>query len=298
MANSIMLFPVPLVASFSSIDGARFTVNLINSPMPWHQSLQGYRGDVVVDTSNFAQFMVNISLGEPPVPQLLTMNTVVSSDNKCDSNNNCKFYVGYTDGSTAKGVIATEKVTLTTSDEGMVSILDVVVGCGHDNHETFEQTSGILGLGPESISLARQHRWRVVWLLTLGPPSRCSMRLAAYEALSTEVTSLLQGKLERVNHPTYLCYKGDVSRDLTGSPVVTFEFAGGVELGFDVQSLFLRNGSGEFCITVKKSPPGYKNKNMIGVTAQQNYNVGYHDLVGKKVTFQRIDCQLLEMSIN
>ncbi|GLU10538.1 hypothetical protein SLE2022_273320 [Rubroshorea leprosula] len=403
MTNSTLLCLVFLVASFSCSHG-RFAFKLIYSPRPRHPSLQDYRGDVVADASNNGQFMVNISLGEPPVPQLLVMDsgsdllwtqclpcincfkqftpifdpsksstyktlpctspscTVGSSEDKCDPNNNCEFDMTYADGSTANGVIATEKVTLTTSDEGMTSVLDVLIGCGHENQGIYGQTSGVLGLGPENVSLVRklgskfsycignirdpQYSYNQLILgndavlqgdntpldiyngfyyLTMEGIRIGEKRLnidrgafertasgeggtvidsgttvsflveAAYEPLSAEVISLLQGKLERVNDPTFLCYKGDISRDLTGFPVVTFEFAGGAELGLDVLSLFIDNGSGEFCMAVQESRNDDQ-WNMIGVLAQQNYNVGY-DLVGKQLTFQRIDCQLLELSI-
>ncbi|XP_038695459.1 aspartic proteinase CDR1-like [Tripterygium wilfordii] len=114
----------------------------------------------------------------------------------------------------------------------------------------------------------------------------------AYNSLSDQVKSLLDGKLERViKNPKILCYKGDIDRDLSGFPVVTFHFAGGVELGLDTGSMFINNGAGGFCMAVRES--NLNGLNLIGIMAQQNYNVAY-DLFGKAVHFQRIDCELLE----
>ncbi|GLT38387.1 hypothetical protein SLA2020_126430 [Shorea laevis] len=404
MANSTLLFLVFLVASFSSTHG-RFAAKLIYSLRPRHPSLEDYRGGIVAEAGDAAQFMVNISLGEPPVPQLLTMDTgsnlmwvqclpcincfeqfppffdpfksstynnlsctspncLISPGGKCDPINNCKFYEQYLDGVTTAGAIATEKVSLTTSDEGTSSISDVVFGCGHDNRGYNGQPSGILGLGPVSSLVSKlgskfsycigsikdpQYAYNQLILgdgavlqgdntpleiynsfyyltmegirvgekrLGIDPEvfkrtdtreggvvidsgsTITSLTQAAYEPLSAEVIGMLQGKLERVKDPdipTLLCYKGVISRDLMGFPVVTFEFAGGAELSLDVESLFQDNGPEEFCMAVNESVDG-KNLNVIGVMAQQNYNVGY-DLVGKQVTFQRIVCQLLEMSV-
>ncbi|XP_028751359.1 aspartyl protease UND-like [Neltuma alba] len=111
-----------------------------------------------------------------------------------------------------------------------------------------------------------------------------------YEPVASEVQKLLDGKLERSYDPYIpnLCYKGVISRDLTGFPVVTFHFAGGAELALDINSLFQENGKEEFCLALQES----QEMSIIGIMAQQNYNVGF-DVSGKNVFFQRIDCQLL-----
>lgn len=112
-----------------------------------------------------------------------------------------------------------------------------------------------------------------------------------YGPLSDEVKSLLDGKLERVNDHVdpRLCYKGVIERDLTGFPAVTFGFAGGAELSLDIYSFFEENGKEEFCLALHES----EELNIIGVMAQQNYNIGF-DVSAMKISFQRIDCELLE----
>ncbi|XP_038695461.1 aspartic proteinase CDR1-like [Tripterygium wilfordii] len=119
----------------------------------------------------------------------------------------------------------------------------------------------------------------------------------AYDSLSDQVKNLLDGKLERVSDnddPKALCYEGDIEKDLSGFPVVTFHFAGGAELGLEIGSMFIEHGLGRFCMAVKGSDlNGSNGLSVIGIMAQQNYNVAF-DLIGKAVYFQMIDCQLLE----
>ncbi|KAK4414864.1 Aspartic proteinase-like protein 1 [Sesamum alatum] len=115
---------------------------------------------------------------------------------------------------------------------------------------------------------------------------------SAYDPLMTEVKNLLNGVLKpaRVrNGENQLCYLGDLERDLKGFPLVTLHLAEGTNVDLDVEALFQRSTDGSaFCMAVVES-----RENMIGVRAQQYYNVGF-DLDAKRVSFQRIDCELLE----
>lgn len=344
------------------------------------------------------QFMANFSIGDPPVPQLLTMDTgsnlfwiqclpcikcfqqtsplfdpsksftytkisckcpscSVFSGDKCDANDNCKFSHRYLDGTTVAGLLGTEALTFGTSDEGVITVSELVFGCAHDNNAFGGEPSGIIGLGPSNISLVTQlgskfsyclgsimdpkytHNVLILgggahlegdstpvevfndlYHLTLESISLGETQLEidpyvfkrttegkggvvidsgttltflmpeGYEPVASEVKRLLDGKLERSYDPYIpnLCYKGVINRDLTGFPVVTFHFAGGAELALDVNSLFQGNGKEEFCLALQES----QEMNIIGIMAQQNYNVGF-DIAGKNVFFQRIDCQLL-----
>lgn len=112
-----------------------------------------------------------------------------------------------------------------------------------------------------------------------------------YGPIEEEVKRLLDGKLEVVKDPANpgLCYKGVIERDLTGFPVVTFHFAGGAELGLDVNAFFHENGEEEFCLALQE----YEDLSVIGAMAQQSYNVGF-DVSASKLAFERIDCQLLD----
>ncbi|BAT88712.1 hypothetical protein VIGAN_05229400 [Vigna angularis var. angularis] len=96
------------------------------------------------------------------------------------------------------------------------------------------------------------------------------------------------------NSPWMLCYYGSISKDLSGFPVVTFHFSEGADLTMDSGSFFSQVSNDIFCMTIGpasnidiKSRPS-----IVGLLAQQSYNVGY-DLVNNYVYFQRIDCELL-----
>ncbi|KAM2332431.1 hypothetical protein ACFX1X_022997 [Malus domestica] len=133
---------------------------------------------------NTAEFMDDISIGEPPVPQLISIDSgsnVVwvqcpsstkcfeqtssifdpsksstytqlpcSSPNctingdKCDPSNNCKFSRRYVGGSIVDGLVRTEKFTFETSDEGISTVRDVF-GCA--SHTDPHYGNAILGDG-------------------------------------------------------------------------------------------------------------------------------------------------------
>ncbi|XP_057730275.1 aspartic proteinase nepenthesin-2-like [Arachis stenosperma] len=83
-------------------------------------------------------------------------------------------------------------------------------------------------------------------------------------------------------------------KDLVGFPVVTFHFAQGADLALDTGSFFEQLTDSVFCMAIGPvSATGVDNRSsVIGLLAQQGYNVGY-DLVNQIVYFQRIHCQLL-----
>ncbi|XP_059636149.1 aspartic proteinase CDR1-like [Cornus florida] len=115
-----------------------------------------------------------------------------------------------------------------------------------------------------------------------------------FEPLKAEVQSLIGGLLtEEVDskNPGYLCYRGVVDEDLKGFPVVTFHFAGGADLMLDIDNMFRKTDTNMFCMAMVES--GLPNQmSILGIVAQQNYNIGY-DLNNMKLYFQRIDCELL-----
>lgn len=117
-----------------------------------------------------------------------------------------------------------------------------------------------------------------------------------FELLYDEILDLMKGLLERI--PTErkfegLCFKGVVSRDLIGFPTLTFHFAGGADLVLESGSLFRQHGGDRFCLAILPSDSEMLNLSVIGILAQQNYNVAF-DLQQMKVFFRRIDCELLE----
>ncbi|WJX28207.1 hypothetical protein P8452_16956 [Trifolium repens] len=115
-----------------------------------------------------------------------------------------------------------------------------------------------------------------------------------YKLLYNEIQNLLQGSLRKVRarrYPWMLCYSGSISKDLTGFPVVTFHLAGGADLVLDSLSLFQQTGDG-FCMAVGPSSEFGFDFSLIGLLAQQSYNVGY-DKPNSLIYLQRIDCELL-----
>jgi hypothetical protein len=179
----------------SAIESSAARFAYLNARLAVGNTSDDFRAGVIPDKTYHAYFLANISIGEPPVPQLLIMDTgsnllwtqclpcansscfpqtfPVFDPSKsstyatmpcmspschifpgsrintpCDSSNTCKFSQNYVDGSTAAGVIATEKLTFETSDEGTTSVSDIAFGCANNNHVTFNgQGSGIVGLG-------------------------------------------------------------------------------------------------------------------------------------------------------
>lgn len=117
-----------------------------------------------------------------------------------------------------------------------------------------------------------------------------------YKLLYNEVRNLMRMFTETVisSFPWLLCYYGNVNRDLVGFPVVTFHFGEGADLVLDSLSLFKQVMDNVFCMAVGPiNEAGIGNvPSVIGLLAQQSYNVGY-DLVNGFIYFQRIDCQLL-----
>ncbi|XP_051131508.1 aspartyl protease UND [Andrographis paniculata] len=118
------------------------------------------------------------------------------------------------------------------------------------------------------------------------------LRRSAYRSLVAEVEELMDGVVARTlvrNAETQLCYRGDIERDLKGFPIVTLHLAEGTDIELDVDAMFQKTKDGlAFCMAVVEA-----NENIIGVKAQQYYNVGF-DLDAMRISFQRIDCQLLE----
>ncbi|MED6132819.1 hypothetical protein PIB30_022462 [Stylosanthes scabra] len=104
--------------------------------------------------------------------------------------------------------------------------------------------------------------------------------------LYKEVRNILGASYRKViieTYPWLYCYEGVVSRDLVGFPVVTFHFAQGADLALDTGSFFEQLTDGVFCMAIGPvSATGVDNRSsVIGLLAQQSYNVGY-DLVNQE----------------
>ncbi|EOA17964.1 hypothetical protein CARUB_v10006379mg [Capsella rubella] len=146
----------------------------------------------VTPISNPAAFLANISIGDPPVSQLLLIDTgsdltwiqclpckcypqtipffhpsrsSTYRNTSCESaphampqifrdekTGNCRYHLRYRDSSNTRGVLAEETLTFQTYDDGLISTPNIVFGCGQDN-SGFTQYSGVLGLGPGTFSI-------------------------------------------------------------------------------------------------------------------------------------------------
>lgn len=120
------------------------------------------------------------------------------------------------------------------------------------------------------------------------------LRRRLFDPLKKEVMNLLDGLLQpfkSFNTRERLCYLGNLERDLKGFPTVTFHFSGETDLELNVEAMFRRENDDAFCMAVVVDERGYHST--LGVYAQQYYNIGF-DMEYNKISFQRIDCELLE----
>ncbi|KDP25625.1 hypothetical protein JCGZ_20781 [Jatropha curcas] len=121
---------------------------------------------------------------------------------------------------------------------------------------------------------------------------------AAYDKIANKVHNLLDRFLKPywADVGTYkrLCYYGNMNRDLKGFPATTFQFSDGAELELEFRALFHIVAEGEFCLWLAPfNISDVEGFSIIGIFAQQNYNVAY-DIDKRRIYFQRIECQLLE----
>ena len=96
---------------------------------------------------------------------------------------------------------------------------------------------------------------------------------------------------------TRLCYRGrtgDMEEDLQGFPLVRFQFTyGGAALELDSRSLFSKGEwPKSYCLAM--SPSIDREQTIIGLMAQQFYNMGF-DIDGKKLYVQKVDCEYYEI---
>ncbi|KAJ9184350.1 hypothetical protein P3X46_004082 [Hevea brasiliensis] len=101
----------------------------------------------------------------------------------------------------------------------------------------------------------------------------------AYYRFRNEVRRILsQLAIVPISKCVYcLCFKGNMTQELEGFPDVIYHFSEGADLQVGFNGIFYYEK--------------FRYITIIGMMAQQNYNVGY-DLVAKKLYFQYIDCQL------
>ncbi|KAK3008206.1 hypothetical protein RJ639_015376 [Escallonia herrerae] len=171
-------------------DKARFVH--LKAAAATRNSLGDILGDIVRGDIG-SSFFVSISVGDPPVPQLVVTDTgsslfwimclpcIGSCDNStaifypsksssfspypcpcdglgtCDEDaKQCTYYIEYEDGTGTWGIYAYEELTFVTSGKGTITLSNMLFACGHAINNLHGQTRGVLGLGPSSTSVAMQ----------------------------------------------------------------------------------------------------------------------------------------------
>ncbi|WCJ42693.1 Eukaryotic aspartyl protease family protein [Euphorbia peplus] len=158
----------------------------------------------LVRTSLEPLFMVNFSIGLPPVPQLTIMDTgsnllwvqcapckgcsgsqfdpsesltyaslscrgamcLHTPGGNCNWLNQCAYNQTYVKGVSSRGILATEQIMFEDSDEGTNIVSEVVFGCGYDNgNYTDGRFTGVLGLGTGMTSLVSQMGSKISYCL-------------------------------------------------------------------------------------------------------------------------------------
>ena len=173
--------------------------------------------------------------------------------------------------------------------EGGTTSLEIIGSFYHIRLDSISVGEKMLDISPQVFELTKDGTRGVVIdsgsTLTYLPKP-------AFDPLKDEVLSLMNGIVQFVGtENSSPCFKGVIDRDLVGFPVVTFNFADGVDLALDVKSFFSVASRNTFCMAM--APTNAANLTIIGVLAQQGYNIAYN-LASKTISVQRIDCALLE----
>ncbi|GLT49603.1 hypothetical protein SLA2020_231510 [Shorea laevis] len=175
--------------------------------------------------------------------------------------------------------------------EGYSTPLEVINGHYYIDLQGISIGEKRLDIDPSIFKTKSKSRSGVI--IDSGSPATWLVK-EAYETLQSEVQNLLDVRLTKLLfEPWPLCYRGILSQDLIGFPAVTFHFAEGADLVLDIESLFFQRRQYEVCMSVFPSHDIRTDLSLIGIMAQQNYNVAY-DIPGKKLYFQRIECELLD----
>ncbi|XP_030546689.2 aspartic proteinase CDR1-like [Rhodamnia argentea] len=74
----------------------------------------------------------------------------------CDERKNCKYVVEYVGAPRTEGILARESLIFDTSDEGLLTIPNVIFGCSHESREKPDSVMGVFGLNSNKLSVATQ----------------------------------------------------------------------------------------------------------------------------------------------
>ncbi|KAI9169009.1 hypothetical protein LWI28_005441 [Acer negundo] len=110
------------------------TVSDVNRVQCQHYNMCYKQTDLVFIPATIASYTV-VLCGSPPCDALLV------NDRHCYASK-CDYEVNYIDGCYTKGTLMLETLTF-----GQTRILNMAIGCGHNNQGLFNLISGLLSLG-------------------------------------------------------------------------------------------------------------------------------------------------------
>ncbi|CAN1809515.1 Probable aspartic protease At2g35615 [Linum perenne] len=269
----------------------------------------------LVEGINDNIFYVNFTIGSPPVQQLAVMDTTSNTlwvkclpcspcsrapgitffdpaksksfaplpcgANGCSgctdwlSKKVCKYIIHYIGGKYNEGILATEQLAFAQASYGDAAVVvpNLQFGCSSLVTESKEQEqfymNGVLPLGFNGGD-SFVGRLGGVFSYCIGSVVD---RTYPYNRLT-------------IGKDAYL--DGNSTTAVRNFPKMGIQFEEGAELVLDNFGMFIQVDDDVFCFAFARSPTS----SFIGMMAQQGYNVGY-DLVGKRLHFQELDCEVL-----
>ncbi|CAN1166737.1 Aspartic proteinase CDR1 [Linum perenne] len=219
------------------------------------------------------------------------------------SDKKCKFAVHHGGGRVSEGIYVKDRINFQTSVDGRtsVTIKNFLFGCSNyiaNRGKDIDNFSGVIGLGPSKPESSLED-FPLIW--ELGSQfsycvGRFSDRSYRYNSISFGKNARMIGKetpmytgdggyhVNLVNISIggkvtfiYVCY-GTVDKEAVGFPPMVFHFQDGAQLQVESVGLFAQADDDAFCLAIHgvKVPKGIS---VIGMKAQQGYNVGF-DLQG------------------
>ncbi|CAN1328444.1 Probable aspartic protease At2g35615 [Linum perenne] len=239
-------------------------------------------------------FHVNFSIGQPPVPQLAILDTGSElvwvkclpcnlckptrgetvfdplksktyvprpCTKSCDNctGEYCSYEIYYEGGDQSEGIYATDQLTFSTSDDGLVTIPDIQFGC-----------SSLL-TGPNILNISDQvfKKMSKQGIMVDSGTDVMILHDEAFEVVMAEIkkiaaSSNLTEVLEREDYE--LCYKGLVNVDARDQfQNMDLQFKDGADLLIDNTGMFIQVDDDTFCLAVLRT----MGVSIIGVMAQQ-----------------------------
>ncbi|XP_073049721.1 aspartyl protease UND-like [Primulina eburnea] len=205
------------------------------------------------------------------------------------------------------GNLALERFTFMTPDKDLQIVLNITFGyalrISEDNMAGIYGIVGLQATNPSALVSLFGRKFSYCLgnirdteysVLFDSGSSISHLKESGYESIVEEVDNLMtRFDIDSV----YIgdgeeCYQGNMDQDLDGFPLLTFHFSQGADFEVGVEGMFLPFNRSIFCLAIHKSE-SESESNIIGVLAQQFYNVGF-DFDANRIYFQNVDCDALE----